>query len=149
MHALLAILLQAAAPTAGTESQELGLRLARSTGLAVVAPAMIEKDLAELAEEDPSLSADQRKRLLALGRAEARAGWERVVQALGAGYAKRLSISDLKLLVAHAESPVAARWRAAEPLVLAEAATTIGSLDLKKTVATAFCRETEKLCQRD
>jgi hypothetical protein len=148
MHALTLILAQAAASTMSPEAQDLGLRLARTTGLAAIAPVLVEKDLTDLANEYPALSSGERQRLMTLGRTEAKVGLERIMAAIGSGYARRLSIDDLRVLVAHGESPAAARWRAAEPLVIAEATGALGSLDLKKSVAAAFCREARKLCDR-
>ena len=148
MHALLLILAQAAASSISPEAQDLGLRLARTSGLAAIAPALIEKDLAELAKEDPALTPAERQRLMTLGRAEARAGLEKIMQAIGSGYARHLSVEDLRILVAHGESPAANRWRKAEPVVVAEAVGALGSMDLKKKVATEFCREARKLCSR-
>jgi hypothetical protein len=149
MHALILILAQAAASTMSPEAQDLGVRLARTSGLAAVAPALIEKDLNELANEYPALSTRERQRLMALGRTEADVELTKILAAIGSGYARRLSVDDLRVLVAHGESPAAARWRAAEPLVIAEAMGTLGSMDLKKNVAAAFCREAHKLCDRN
>lgn len=148
MHALTLILAQAAASTISPEAQDLGVRLAKTSGLAAMAPALIEKDLTDLANENPALSAEERQRLMSLGRAEAQVGLEKIMKAIGSGYARRLSVSDLQVLVAHGESPSAARWRIAEPLVIAEAMGALGSMDLKKKVAAAFCRQTGKLCDR-
>jgi hypothetical protein len=148
MHALLLMLLQASGPAISSEAELLGVRLARTSGLAAIAPALIEKDLAELAREDASLSAAERERLLSIGRTEARAGLEKVMQAMGSGYARRLSVEDLRILVAHGESPVAVRGRTAEPSVIAGAMGTLGEMDLKKNVAAAFCRDSGKLCDR-
>jgi hypothetical protein len=149
MHALLLFLLQGTVPALPSEAQQLGVRLARTSGLAAIAPALIEEDLAELAREDASLSPVERERLLSIGRREARAGLEKLMQAIGSGYAQRLSITDLRVLVAHGESPAAARWRTAEPAVIAGAMGTLGEMDLKKNVAAAFCRDVGKLCNRD
>jgi hypothetical protein len=149
MHALFLMLLQASGPAIPSEAQLLGVRLAKTSGFAAIAPSLIEKDLAELAREDASLSAAQRERLLSIGRTEARAGLEKVMLAIGSGYARRLSVEDLRVLVAHGESPAAVRWRTAEPAVIADAMGTIGEMDLKKNVAAAFCRDSGKLCDRD
>jgi hypothetical protein len=149
MHALLLLLLQGTAPASPSEAQQLGVRLARTSGLAAIAPLLIEKDLADLAREDASLSVAERERLLSMGRNEARAGLEMLMQAIGSGYAQRLSIEDLRVLVAHGESHAASRWRAVEPAVIAGAMSALGEMDLKKSVSAAFCRDTGKLCDRD
>jgi hypothetical protein len=148
MHALLLILAQAAASSIPPEAHDLGLRLARTSGLAAIAPALIEKDLAELAKEEPALTPAERQQLMTLGRAEARAGLEKIMQAIGSGYARHLSVEDLRILVAHGESPAADRWRKVEPVVVAGAVGALESMDLKKNVAAEFCREARKLCSR-
>jgi len=136
----------AAAPP--VEAELLGRRLAAKSGIATIAPLMIEKDLTELAGEAPDLSPAERARLLAIGRAEGQAGLGRLVAALGHAYAQRLSVADLRVLVAQSESPAAARRRAAEPEAIMATMRALGELDLKKNVAAAFCRETGKLCER-
>jgi hypothetical protein len=85
------------------------VRLARTTGLAAIAPALVEKDLTELANEYPALSTGERQRLMTIGRTEAQAGLSKVMAAIGSGYARRLSVEDLRVLDAHGESPAAAR----------------------------------------
>jgi hypothetical protein len=97
MHVLLLLLLQGTAPAIPSEAQQLGVRLARTSGLAAIAPVLIEKDLADLSREDTSLSAAERERLLSMGRNEARAGLEKLMQAIGSGYAQQLSVEDLRV----------------------------------------------------
>ena len=145
MLILLPILLQAAAPS--PEALDLGVRLARTGGLAALAPTLIEKDLTELAA-DKSLSEAERARLFTVGRREANEGLDKIMRAMGAAYARRLSVEDLRALVAHGESPTAARQRAAEPAVIMESMSAMGSMDLKKNVAAAFCKDSGKLCER-
>jgi hypothetical protein len=50
---LMALVAVSAAP--GREAEALGVRLARTSGIATIAPMMVQKDLTELAKEDPSL----------------------------------------------------------------------------------------------
>lgn len=139
---------QAAAPVASADRDALGLRLARAGALAAMAPSLIEKDLAELAQEDPSLTPEQRTRLMETGRTEGQRNLDRVFAAIGREYAARLSIEDLRQLVAFNESDAARRWRAAEPAVVTGAMQQLGQLDFKKAVAAAFCRDVGKLCNR-
>ena len=136
----------AAAPSA--EAMALGTRLARAGLLAAIAPALIERDISELAAEDDRLTAAERARLAEVGREVGRAGIDRVIAALGREYAARLSVEDLRALVAFHESPAADRLRAAEPQVLVAAMSQLGTIDVKKDIAAAFCRETRKLCDR-
>lgn len=147
---LLALALQATAPDAPSpEALTLGKQLAGSGMLATIAPMLIEKDIAELAAEAPDLSADERARLTEIGRVEGKAGVERLTASLGAAYAKRLSVADMRALVAHNAGPAAQRWREAEMPAVMEAMQTLGAIDLKKTVAAEFCARTGKLCDRD
>ena len=146
---MLVLLLLAAASTApASEAEELGLRLARTSGIVTIAPMLIQKDLADLAAEEPSLSPEQRRRLFEIGNEEGKAGIERLVGVLGAAYAKRLSVQDLRILVEQNESVEAARRRAAEPSVMIEAITALGSMDLKKATAARMCKDSGKLCAR-
>jgi hypothetical protein len=66
--------------------------------------------------------------------------------ATGHAYATRLSIEDLRTLVAFNESPVAKRWRDATPGAIMEAVQSMGSLDFKGDTRKAFCTRTGKLC---
>ena len=143
---LLAAALQAASPA--PEAEALGRRLARTGTMATLVPMLVEKDLAELAGEDASLTPAERAGLLAIGRAEGRRNLDRLIAALGHAYAKRLSIADLKLLVAQSEMPATARLRTAQPAVIAEAMGTVGAIDLKALTAAEFCRQTGKMCDR-
>jgi hypothetical protein len=154
---LLAAALQAGAPAIppppfpqpDAEAEALGKRLAAAGGLAALIPLVIEKDLADLAGEDPALTPDEKAQLLAIGRARGREGLGRLTDALGHGYATRLSPAELRALVATAESPAARQLRAVEPFVIVGALQALGGLDLKKETAEAFCKQTGKLCRRD
>lgn len=143
---LLALLLQAAAPT--PEALALARRLAETGALATMLPMMIDKDLADLAAERPSLTAAQRSALIATGRRLAGAQRDRLMAALADGYARRLSIADLRTLVATAETPAARRKREADLPVVAGAMQALGAFDLKKETAARFCRDTGALCDR-
>lgn len=146
---ILALAYLAAIASPSAEAKRLGLRLARTSGIVTIAPLLIEKDLAELAKEDSTITADERQRVLTLGREEGKRGLDRVSAALGDAYAQRLSLSDLKVLVRQNESAEAVRRRAAEPEVLMSAMAALGSLDLKKNTAVLMCKEAKKLCNRD
>lgn len=143
------ILVQSVALAPTPEAVSLGIRLARAGTLATVIPLQIEKDLDELAMEDPSLSIEEKAQLSALGRANGQAGLNKLMIALGSEYAQRLSLDDLQLLVAQAESSAARRRRAVEPVVMIETMKALGTIDLKKNIAHEFCLQTGKLCQRD
>lgn len=146
MMLIIALALQAAAPTA--EAEALGRRLAASGVMATLVPFMAERDLAELASAHPELTPAERARLIEVGRASARAEQERLTAAMGHAYAVRLSVEDLRVLVADSERAATARWRDALPGAIAQAMSEAGSVDLKAQAAEAFCREAGKLCPR-
>lgn len=145
-----ALLLQAAASAAAPpEAIDLGRRLAASGTLASLLPLIVEKDLTDLAAEDPAMTVADREALFTLGRAQADAGRARLLDAMGAVYARELPVADLRHLVAAAEDPAAQRMRALQPRLMMETMATLGPIDLKKDVAAAFCRERGRLCDRD
>lgn len=148
---VMALMMQATAPVApaGAEAEALGRRLAASGTLASILPMMIEKDLSELAAEDKTLTAAERETLLAVGREEGKAGADQLMTVMGSGYAKRLSVADLRVLVAQSEDSATQRLRAATPDVIAGAMGALGQIDLKKNVAAKFCAQTGKMCERD
>ncbi len=144
--------MMATAPTPTAEAEALGRRLAAAGALASIAPLLVEKDLADLAGEDPSLTAADRATLLEIGREEGRQGTERLTAALGHAYASRLTVPELKQLVAQNESAAARRLRAIMAPSVAETMAAIGQVDLKKDTVAAFCkrtgRTTGKTCGR-
>ncbi len=144
--AALLFVLQAAAPSA--EAVQLGERLARTGVLATIAPLQAQKDIEELAAT-PALSAEERQRIEAIGAQERDAALTKAMRVLGAAYAKRLTLAELRELVAQAERPAAVKRRAIEPAVIAETMQGLGEIDLKKRIATRMCAETRKLCDRD
>lgn len=151
---LLALLLaQAAAgvPTKGAATipagaAALGARLARSGSIMALLPLVAQKDTEELVAAHPELSAQEKQKLRDTARATLAQGMKRIEMAFGAAYAKRFTVAELTRLVVQAEAPEQRRLRAAQPAVMAEAIGSLGSLDLKRDVAAAFCRETGKLC---
>lgn len=149
LAALAAMLMAGAGPAApSAEAESLGLRLARTGTLATIAPLLAAKDGEDLVAAHPELSDAEKAKLRAVAKQTADAAIERLNAAFGHAYAKRLSVAELRTLVAHAESPAAAHWRAIMPAALTEALTSVGSIDLKKDVAAAFCQETGKLCAK-
>ncbi|MEP9400935.1 hypothetical protein [Sphingomonas sp. VNH70] len=146
MIAALLLAVQGAAP--GAEALALGERLARTGILATVAPLQAQKDIDELTET-PGLSAAERQRIAAIGAQERDRALAGAMRVLTAAYAKRLTIAELRELVAQAESPAAVRRRAIEPAVIAETIAGLGEIDLQDRIATRMCAETKKLCDRE
>ena len=146
---IFALLLQTASPVAPSpEAVALGRRLAESGPLAAIAPLLIARDASDLADEDPTLTASERQQLLDLAGAKGKAGMARLIAALADTYAKRLSVADLRILVAQNENPATVRWRAAEPTAFEETMKALGPIDFKGETAADFCRATGKLCHR-
>lgn len=148
---LMALALQAAATPAAPPSPEtmaLARRLAASGTLANLLPAMIEKDLTELAAERPDLSEADQDRVIATGKALAKVQIDRLMDSMARGYAARLSPADLRELAAAAESPAAQRKRAADIPVAAATMQALGPFDLKKETAAKTCADEKLLCDR-
>lgn len=149
LAALAAMLMAGATPVSpSAEAERLGLRLARTGTLATLAPLLAAKDGEELVAAHPELSDAEKTRLRAVVKRTTDAAIERLNGAFGHAYAKRLSVAELRTLVAHAESSAAARWRTIMPAALTEAMGSAGTLDLKKDGTAAFCQETGKLCAK-
>lgn len=140
----LLLLVQAAAVPA--EAEELGLRLARTGTLVTLAPVLAQKDLAELIGEHPELSEGDKQQLRATGQKIAAADAERIARAMGHSYARRLSVAELRELVAASESAAGRHARAVLPQVLAETMQGLGAIDFKGETSAAFCHDTGKLC---
>ena len=73
-------------------------------------------------------------------------GRERLMTATGKAYAERLSVEDLRALVAFEQSDAARRYRGAMPGAITAAMQAVGQMDFKKDVRAAFCKESGKLC---
>ncbi|MDF0542824.1 DUF2059 domain-containing protein [Sphingobium sp. H39-3-25] len=141
---LVAALLLAAAPT--TQAEALGIRLARSGTLASVLPAVAAKETEELVAAHPELSPTEMTRLRATAADVARKGQDRILQAEGIAFAQKLSLDDLKALVAFYESPAAARMKAASPDVMKTTMDVAGTIDFKSETMAAFCKASGKGC---
>lgn len=149
---LLALLIQAAAPpiplAAPADKVALGRQLAATGTLATLLPMLVAQDLAALTSEAPALADADKARVLAIGRRIADERRRQLIEAFAIGYAQRLSRADLLTLVAAAESPAAARKRAADVPVTMGAMMALGGVDLKKETAAAACAEAQLLCAR-
>ncbi|MEI9851228.1 MAG: DUF2059 domain-containing protein [Sphingomonas sp.] len=139
-----ALLLVQAAPDA--EAEALGRRLAEAGTLAALLPAIVAKDREELVAEHPDWSDADKAVLRETADTVAGAGIGRLMAAIGHGYATRLSIEELRALVAFNETPAARRWRDATPGAVMEALPAIGELDLKGDTRKAVCARIGKLC---
>ncbi|MBX3594766.1 hypothetical protein [Sphingomonas sp.] len=144
--AALALMLQTAtapapapAPSPAPEAARLGRELAATGPLATVLPMIAEKETGEMLADHSDWSEADRAAFRATARRVYADGRDRLIAAIGAGYAKRLSVADLKTLLAAARSKAAGRRRAVEPMVIAEAMQSLGQLDFKGDVRKAWC----------
>ena len=73
-------------------------------------------------------------------------GKGRLFDATAREYAMRLSVADLRALVRFYSTPAAKRFQAVTPQVIAGTVESVGELDFKNDVRSAFCKDTGKLC---
>ncbi len=143
---LMAILLQAAAP--GADAVDLGKRVAESGMLARMIPMIAEGEASDMIKGHPELSAPEQQELRAIARATAARGQGRLVDAMGAAYATRLSAADMRAIVAFNDSPAAKRWKATEPDAIKAAIAVLGGIDFKGDVLKQVCDKTGKACAK-
>jgi hypothetical protein len=141
----LAFALAASAPSA--KAQRLGRQLAEGGTLAALLPMVAEKEIGELVAAHPELGEADRRALRETARATYESGRDRLMDATGRAYAERLSVADLRALVAFNRTRAAAHYRAAMPGAIAAAMQRVGEMDFKKDALAAFCRKTGKLCE--
>lgn len=139
-----ALLLLVAEPA--PEAFALSRDLAEAGTLSAVLPLIQAKETEELIADNPDLTTAERDRLRALAMATFRHGRERIMDATARAYAERLSIEDLRALVAVQKTEAATRYRDLMPEAIAAAMQKIGPMDYKGDVRAAFCKETGKLC---
>lgn len=137
-------LLVVADPTA--EALALGKRLAETGEIAGLLPAMVEKDREQLINAHPEWSDADKAAFRKTADRVAAKGTGRLMEAIGRVYAEKLSIEDLRRLVAFQESDAGKRWRAVTPAAVMEGARVAGEMDFQKDVLAAFCAETGKGC---
>jgi hypothetical protein len=141
---MVGVALAAASPS--PEALALGRQLAESGSLAALLPLIQAKETEELVAANPELSAPEKAQLRAVAARTFAAGRERLMAATANAYAERLSVEDLRALVAFEKSPAAGRYRAAMPAAIAATMQAVGPMDFKGDVLEAFCKETGKLC---
>jgi hypothetical protein len=110
------------------------------------APAIAAKETEEVIGQHPELTEVDRQSLRATTGEVVRAMSGRLAATMGHEYAAALSVKDLRMLVAFADSPAARRYRAAIPGVTMRGLGKLGNVDFKGELATAFCAKSGKLC---
>ena len=142
--ALIVLALAVSTPT--SEAKRLGRKLAEHGTLASLLPVMEAKETDELLAEEPTLTSAQKARLRIIAKNTFQASYDRLMTATGDAYAKQLSEKDLRALARFYQSPVAARYQAATPIVIVASMQAVGKLDFKGDVRKAFCAESKRLC---
>ncbi|MDF7777627.1 DUF2059 domain-containing protein [Sphingomonas sp. AOB5] len=129
------------------EAEALGKRLAEASSLAALLPAVAAKEREEMLAEHPEWTDADKAAFRETADAVAARGMDRLTTAMGKAYATRLSLDDLRALVAFNETPAAKRMRAVAPAVMIETAGALDGMDYKGETRRAFCTRTGKLCE--
>jgi len=145
MILLAALALAAAAPSA--EAERLGIELAQSGTVAALLPLVAKKDIEELVAAHPEFAESDKAALRRSAERTFEAGRTKLMAATGHAYAERLTVAELRALVAFNRSAAAKHYREAMPGAIMAAMQAVGSMDFKKDSLAAFCRETGKLCE--
>jgi hypothetical protein len=128
------------------EQLALGRRMAAAGDFNAIVGAMGAAEVERLARETPDLTEAERARLREIGRATLAAGRARLLDTVGAIYARHFSAVQLGRIVAFLESPAGRVYAGALPRMLPEIAQAMQGHDLAAEIRAAFCRETGKLC---
>ena len=128
------------------EQAALGRRMAAAGDFNAIVGAMGAAEVERLARETPDLSEAERSRLRAIGRATLDAGRARLLDTVGAIYARHFTAAELRRIVGFLESPAGRAYVGALPRLLPEIAAAMQGRDLAAEIRAAFCRETGKLC---
>ena len=142
---VIALLLAAAAPSA--EALALGRQIAEAGTLASFVELVQTKETDELVEAHPELSDADKAKLRVTARSVYQLGRERLMQATARAYAERLSVADMRDVVAFQKSRAGQTYRGAIPAVIAATVESVGEMDFKGDVLAAYCKETGKLCK--
>lgn len=147
MVALL-LMFAAAAAQPSSQAESLGRELADHGTLAALLPLLKAKEIDEILAAHKELSAADQTRLRGTAEKVFDKGREHILSATGHAYAARLSIADLRKLVAFYRTPAAARFQAALPQAIGDTVANMGKMDFKADVLAAYCEETGKLCAK-
>lgn len=145
---LLILAVAAAVITPSPEAQRLGRQLAEQGTLASLLPLMKSAQVDELLKEDPSLTVTDKEKLRATADRVFERGYNRLMTATGDAYAHQLSVADLRTLTKFYRTSAAKRYSAATPQVIVTTMKSVGELDFKGDVRTAFCVEAKHLCPK-
>jgi len=146
MSPILALAL-ALAPDPTPEALALGRRLAETGTFASLIPGVVADEREKLVARYPELSDADKALLRATADETAKAQIDRLMNAIGRGYAEKLSIEDLRALVAFNDSPAAQHLRAATPEAMMSAMNSVGDPNFQENARKAFCAKTGKACR--
>jgi hypothetical protein len=146
--AIIILSLAAVAAQPSPEAERLGRELASHGTLAAVLPMMKTQQVDELVAAHKDLSAEEQARLRKTADRIFELGRDRILTATGHAYAKALPLDDLKRIVAFYRTPAAGRFQSALPQVIGSTVASLGKMDFKADVLTAYCKETGKLCRK-
>lgn len=133
-------------PPVTAEALEMGQRMAASGDFHAIIGAMSQAQLEEIVRETPDLSEAERARLGEIGRRHVSEIRSRLTRDVGAIYARRFSVEEMRSIVAFFESPAGRAYRNALPRMLPEIGAAMEGIDLKRDMLADFCRETGKGC---
>jgi hypothetical protein len=145
---MFAIMAAAAAATAmpSAEALSLGRSIAANGTLGVILPMMMAKENEELIAAHPELSAAERDALKAAAEDVYRTGYAQILGVEGQAWAERLSIEELRSVVAFHASTTGRKYRAVQPDVIAATVKALGEVHYKDDVLAVYCKKTGKLC---
>jgi hypothetical protein len=140
------LLLAAASPS--PEALAVSRQIAETSDLVSLLPMIQAEETKELIEEHSELNEAEKSALRATSKRVFETGRERLIGAIAQAYADRMTVEELKSIVAFESSPAARRYRAVTPAAIQAAIQSIGEPDFKGDVLKAFCKETGKLCPK-
>jgi hypothetical protein len=143
---VIALLIAAAAPSA--EALALGRQIAEAGTLSSFVELVQAKETDELVESHPEFSDTDKAKLRAVAMSVYQSGRERLMQATARAYAERLSVADMRDVVAFQKSRAGQSYRGAIPAVIAATVQSVGEMDFKGDVIAAYCKQTGKLCAK-
>ena len=141
---MMALMMAAAEPS--PEALALGKEMAQAGMLATLLPILEADSTEKLFAEFPELGEAEKQKLREVAHRTYLEGRDRLLEADGRGYAEQLSVEDLRALVAFSRTDAAKHYRDAVPRIAASTMAAAGSMDFKKDVVEAYCKETGKLC---
>lgn len=129
------------------EALALGRRLAETGTFATLIPGVVADEREKLVARFPELSDADKALLRATADETSKVQVDRLMDAIGRGYAEKLSLEDLRALVAFNDSPAAQHLRVATPQAMMRAMNSVGDPNFQENARKAFCAKTGKACE--